>query len=109
MSAKVANAKPIVLQMLETPNLLPVTEARQNFKKLVDGAAHDKQVYVLVSHSTPKAVLLSYETFLALRKQLAGEIYRAMRRQSKPAAELSDEEVDAAVQEAVQAVRQHYA
>ena len=109
MSAKVDNAKPVVLQMLETPNLLPVTEARQNFKKLVDGAAQGQQVYVLVSHSTPKAVLLSYETFLALRKQLAGEIYRAMRRQGKPASEPSDGEVDEAVQEAVQAVRQHYA
>ena len=109
MPASVANAKPVVLQMLETPNLLPVTEARQNFKKLVDGAAQGQQVYVLVSHSTPKAVLLSYETFLALRKQLAGEIYRAMRRQSQPAAEPPDEEVDAAVQEAVQVVRQHYA
>jgi prevent-host-death family protein len=109
MSTEAAHPQPVVLQMLETPHLLPVTEARQNFKKLVDGAAQGKQVYVLVSHSTPKAVLLSYETFLALRKQLAGEIYRAMRRQSKPAAEPHDEEVDEAVQEAVQAVRQHYA
>ena len=105
MSTEAAYPEPVVLQMLESPNLLPVTEARQNFKKLVDGAAQGKQVYVLVSHSTPKAVLLSYETFLALRKQLAGEIYRAMRRQGQPAAEPPDEEVDAAIQEAIQAMR----
>jgi prevent-host-death family protein len=109
MSNEVANAKPVVLQMLENPNLLPVTEARQNFKKLVDGAAQGRQVYVLVSHSTPKAVLISYETFIALRKQLAGEIYQAMRRQSRPVAEPPDEEVDAAIQEAIQVVRQRYA
>lgn len=110
-SLLVAKAKPApsILQVLENPQLLPVTDVRQEFKKVLDNAARGEQAYVLVSHSTPKAVLISYETFVALRKQLAGDIYRAMRHQSRSTMEPSDTEMDSAIQEALQVVRKRYA
>ncbi len=62
-----------------------------------------------VANAKPAPSILQVIREVALRKQLAGDIYRAMRRQARPTAEPSDAEVDSAIQDALQAVRKRYA
>src|SRR5437763_107336 len=51
-------------------NMISVTEARSHLAELVEKANQEQQIYHILSHSKPKAVLMAHDVYDMLMEQL---------------------------------------
>lgn len=61
------------------PNLINLTQARNNLSRLIDEVALEKRLYILIRNSLPQAVLIPYDQYQEAEEKWQGEFEGAMK------------------------------
>lgn len=89
--------------------IIGVTDLQRNFRSVFDDVAKDNSQYVLTRGSRPEAALIPYEEYVRLQRLEESDVLRRVDRMMTRLAErnagYTEEEVEADVEAAVQAVR----
>ncbi|MBM3209003.1 type II toxin-antitoxin system Phd/YefM family antitoxin [Candidatus Shapirobacteria bacterium] len=62
------------------PNLINLTQARNNLSQLIDEVALQKREYILIRNSSPQAVLIPYDRYQAEEVRWQGEFGEAIKK-----------------------------
>lgn len=89
--------------------IIGVTDLQRNFRSIFDDVAKDNSQYVLTRGSRPEAALIPYEDYVRLQRLEESDVLRRVDQMMTRLAErnvaYTEEEVEADVEAAVQAVR----
>jgi len=62
------------------PNLINLTQARNNLSKVIDEVASQKKEYILIRNSIPQAVLIPYNQYQMQEERWEDEFEEAMKK-----------------------------
>jgi len=65
------------------PNLINLTQARNNLSKVIDEVAFKKKLYILIRDSIPQAVIIPYDQYQKEEEEWQDEFEKAIKEARK--------------------------